>query len=203
MTEPKLTGDAYLEFWRERIARGPAECGASDYMLDLQADTFAAAVLAVLGGYRPTCVLEFGSGWGRMLERWRAFWPSAEVHGVELCRPAALGSWRDARTTVHHTEDGTVPGALQAHDFDLVLTVTCLQHVTDDALLREVAGGLGEALVSDGRLVMVENVARPGAAHVRDATVLDYQNLFPGLWWAPSLKLTWGGQAHAAMSGGR
>lgn len=196
----KLQGQAYLDYWQQRIARGPAECtaGGTEAEQEAQADAFAAPVRERLGHLTPARVLEFGSGYGRMLKRWRAIWPGAELLGFELCQQAVENSWLDSRTWVHWTADLSLP---DWQDLSVVITCTALQHVTDHDRFAVACVDLQNALAVDGHLVLIENVSCPGAPHVRDMSVGDYLRAFPQINWYDVESIEWRGQEHAAMFG--
>lgn len=196
----KLQGQDYLDYWQTRIARGPVECtaGGTETEQEAQAEAFAAPVRARLGHLTPARVLEFGSGYGRMLKRWRALWPEARLLGVELSHDAIRAGWKDVGTDVYWSGDD--PWGRIAI-VDVVITCTALQHVTDESLFAQACGDLKTALMPGACLVLIENVSCPGVPHVRDMGVTDYLRAFPQIVWQAVDWIEWHGQEHAAMFG--
>lgn len=198
----KLSGDGYLNYWRARIAMGPDQvgfAGTSSLEVDEQADLFH-NYIAMAGRFselKPSAILEYGSGYGRMLKRLRKIFPDAFLFGVDVCREAVDKSWEDRMTklTVGHT----VPDYIIK--FPLIITCTVLQHITDENIFRQVAAGLSEASAAGGTLVLLENVSSPGADHVRDSDVKGYQIAFPDFTWHSEFTFKYRGQDHAVMAG--
>jgi len=202
----KLSGEEYLQFWRERIAQGPEQVGyggSSMKEVEAQADAFIRAIGPRLFIRRqtPLTLLEFGSGYGRMLKRIREVHPGTELFGVDLCPEAIKKSWKDERTQLR--VDWTVPVEWVKTDFEMITTFTVLQHVTDEVMFGEICSELAVSLKKGGKIVLLENVSRPGARHVRDADPEDYMDAFPGVDWKDPGFLEYKGEKHAIMVGDR
>lgn len=201
----KLQGEKYVDFWKQRMARGPLEAGfggmgPSD--VDAQAECFHHLLRMGFAIVRPpAAVLEFGSGYGRMLRRTRAYWPAAMLTGLELCDAAALGSWKDWNCRIICSAG--IPPSIAGGSQNVVYSCTALQHVTDDQVFEAVCRDMIRVLGFEGHLVLLENTSKPGADHVRDMSADDYQAAFGrGIeWWPGRGTVLSGGQEHTLLVG--
>jgi SAM-dependent methyltransferase len=196
----KLKGDAYLNHWRERMAKGPDEVAHDGRDADTQAASFWSALQPYLP-IAPRLALEFGCGYGRMLRYVRERYPRTELHGIDLSSDAIASLLREDRPPPIRLWVGyRVPREL-LNCFDLAYTCTCLQHITDDTYLRGAAKSLDAAVRPGGTLLLLENVAKPGADHVRDMFPDDYRALFPAITWQAESFVEWKGQRHVVLAG--
>ncbi len=197
----KLTGDAYKKYWRERMAKGPHEAsfGGAPQDTDPQAVAFFEGILrAIPGDLECGKILEVGSGYGRMLKKLRGKFPTAALVGVELSERAARDSWRDSNTQVICAERVL----FGAGPFDLAVTCTALQHMTDEATFKEVCAGIERELVSGGWLVCLENVRSTTASHMRGCPPEDYMRAFKKIMWFGSFEtIIWREECHAVLVG--
>lgn len=203
----KLTGDEYLQYWRNRMAKGPEQAafdGKAEEM-EVQGGIYFAEMMRCLGKasqqdpkhYHYIC--EVGSGYGRMLERFRKIFTASLLYGVDVCEEAIEKSWRDSFTMLCCAY--RVPEGWKSI-FDLVFTCTCLQHVTDEGIYRELIRSIEDSLVYKGTLLILENTSRPGAPHVRDMTSMDYRADFPQIEWDDgTFFFKYKGQEHCVIRG--
>lgn len=202
----KLEGEAYLNYWKERIARGPEQVGFGGSTLDeveAQGDLYWSMIRRALSGVKGTSdwkhILEFGSGWGRMLKRARKVWPEANLYGVDLCPTAVKESWVDSKTTLHV---GTELPAPLFDKMDLAFTCTVLQHVTDPGKMIEACVSLYQSLRQGGTLVLFENVEPVKAEHVLGVPAQVYMDQFPSIEWQEEFPIVkYKDERHAVMVG--
>jgi trans-aconitate methyltransferase len=193
----KLNGQAYLDYWRTRIARGPEEVSFDGRDAEIQGEKIWEFMEPYIKALRVDSILDFGCGYGRMMRRLRALWPSAELYGVDLCQEALTSirqNWRDSEPPKLST---SIPAALSV---DLIFDCMALQHITDDISFENAVMDFYR-LRPGGVLVLFENISSPKADHVRDMSMSDYLELWPDLTWAATLVLRLNGQAHALLVG--
>lgn len=196
----KLSGDAYRAYWRNRMARGPEQAGWYDYsqaQTDEQAGAIWEFIRADLEALKPDSVLEFGSGYGRMLARLRSIYPWAWLYGVDICAEAVKQSWRDDLTEIF-TRD--IPPSVEP---DLVFTCTALQHVTDRDTFASVVWAFNDESGSGTHFGLFENVTQPAAKHVLGFSADDYMSYFPDVAWNEPRILVLRNEPHAWMTGVR
>ncbi len=197
----KLTGDAYKKYWRERMARGPHEAsfGGAPQDTDPQATAFFEAIMRGLPeDVAFGKILEVGSGYGRMLKKLRGEFPSAALVGVELAEQAAVHSWRGENVQVVCAD--RVP--FGSGPFDLAVTCTALQHMTDEVVFKEVCEGIERELAPSGWLVCLENVRPTTASHMRGCLPEDYMRAFKKIFWFGSFEtIIWREEGHAVLVG--
>lgn len=198
----KLTGEAYLNYWRDRIARGPEQVGhggSTPEEVEAQGDLYFGQIKRAVGTHKVQSVLEFGSGWGRMLKRARGAWPEAQLVGVELCPTAANGSWLDSRTRI--VCGSQVPPDVE-NSVNLAFTCTVLQHITDAPALQVAVLGIERALRKGGLLVLLENVELTKANHVLGWPAQLYMELFRNIDWQEEFPIVkYKDERHAVMTG--
>jgi SAM-dependent methyltransferase len=196
----KLTGDRYLDYWRARMAKGPDQAGFDGRDADRQGDDIWKFIKPWISRMDPGSVLDFGCGYGRFLRKMHSLWPKAKLHGVDLC-PEAIehiardSNWFDCGKPKLST---SIPARLKV---DLVFDCLALQHVTDDGMLKKTVADFGRILKPGGRFVLFENIASPGADHVRDMTAAEYMALWPEPQWLDCGMLMLGSQEHALLIG--
>lgn len=192
----KLQGDAYLDFWRKRIAKGPEEVAytGSDFAAsEAHADRLMALFEPALGlveGYlenqEKPVIVELGCGWGRMMSRMAKRFPNAFIHGYDICEEAIGGAFERLEkegvgNRVHLAVDSKIPENLRRH-IDLVYTCTCLQHITDDTFFTEAMMSIREGIRPEtGFALLFENTHRPegpAGRHVRFRGAMDFLGWF-------------------------
>ncbi len=196
----KLTGKNYLNYWRTRMAKGPDQAGFDGRNADHQGDVIWKFIKPWISDLSPRSVLDFGCGYGRFLRRMCALWPSAQFHGVDLSTEAIEYIERDCNgfDCGKPKLSTFVPASIKV---DLIFDCLCLQHITDEDILRKTVSDLAKVLKPGGHLVLFENIACPGADHVRDMIAADYMNLWPELHWSDCGVLFLGFQGHALLVG--
>ncbi len=137
-----------------------------------------------------------------MLRKLHNLWPKAKLYGVEICQAALNSMAQDANWFACGKPklSSRIPKGLTV---DLVFSCLALQHVTDESVFLETVESFRALLAAGGHLVLFENVAQPGADHVRDMTARDYMALWPELMWTDHGVLMLGYQGHALMIGRR
>ncbi len=193
----KFTGQAYIDHWTTRMARGPREAGT-----ERNADEVWDFITGWLEKDEPRSILEFGCAYGRMLRRIQARWPKAKLYGVDLSK-AALdhleANWQGNSPRLFN--QSSPPLHLRV---DMIFTCTVLQHVTDDEILAKIANGFGRILKPGAILVLFENVTYAGGgggAHMRHFGPRDYMGLWPELAWEDRGAFMHGFEAHELMIG--
>jgi SAM-dependent methyltransferase len=193
----KLKGQAYLEHWEKRMARGPHEAGTEE-----NADAVWAFVKPHLADFTPRSVLEQGCAYGRMLRRIRNQWPKAKLYGVDISKDALThleANWVSRPPTLFN--QSAPPLDIKV---DMIWTCTVLQHVTDDQVLGEIVEGFRAILNPKGKLVLFENVTWAhggGGAHMRHFGAADYMGLWPELRWQDCGTFMHGAESHELMIG--
>jgi trans-aconitate methyltransferase len=193
----KLAGAAYLDYWRTRMARGPQEVSFNGRDEERQGEAIWEFVEPYIKSLRPNSILDFGCGYGRMMRRLRALWTNAEIYGVDLCQEALSSiqqNWRDKNPPKLST---SIPDRLS---FDLIFDCMALQHITDEIAFENAVIDFYRLEIG-GVLALFENVAQPKADHVRDMSMVDYMNLWPGMTWTAAGILRLNGQAHSLIIG--
>ncbi len=197
----RLAGQAYRSYWEKRMASGPAEAsfGGHPEDVDPQADLFFNKILSSYPQTTsPIKILEFGSGYGRILKKVRKAWPGAHLVGVEMTEAASKASWRDEHTTILRGEK--VPAEVREVDF--AYTCTVLQHITDDDVFQKAAESIEQALAPGGFLTCLENVKVTPAAHLRSSGgVQGYMGAFRSIVWIGTVHLLWRDEPHATFFG--
>lgn len=151
-------------YWAERFeAEGPTYVGATREGSEAQADAFADALLGPIDAWSGNgggCILDYGCGVGRLVPFFRTFVnpPHAcEYVGVDI-NPPAIAHARATHPGVRFAligVDGRIP--VKAGSVDLVVAVTVLQHVPEQAIgraceeLRRVLNPRG------GRVILIED----------------------------------------------
>jgi SAM-dependent methyltransferase len=79
----KLTGKTYVDYWRTRMGAGAEQAAHGGKAVEEQGDFYFAQMLPFLPEAADQ-ILEFGSGYGRMLKRLRTRFPGAFLIGVDL-----------------------------------------------------------------------------------------------------------------------
>lgn len=198
----KLSGDQYLSYWRKRMAIGPDEASFNGNGADHQGEVIWSFIVDRLTGMKPQSLLDFGCGYGRMLRKLHTQWPKTKLYGVDLCQVALDHTAHDK----NWFECGkpklarTIPKGLTV---DLVFDCLALQHVTDESIFLETVESFRALLTKRGRIVLFENVSRPGAEHVRDMSTDDFMGLWPELKWMNCGTIDLGHQGHALMIGSK
>ena len=193
----KLSGQAYLDHWKTRMAKGPLEAGT-----EKNADDTWNFVSGFLPEDEPRSILEFGCGYGRMLRRLRDRWPKARLYGVDLSAEALdhlKANW-ERRPPILFNQDSP-PTHIRV---DMIFTCTVLQHVTDDAVLGRIGEGFRAILRPGGLMVLFENVSHgpgQGGAHMREFAAADYMALCPELKWRECGIFVHRLEAHSLMVG--
>jgi SAM-dependent methyltransferase len=194
----KLTGQAYIDHWKNRIKKSPLEAGTPENAVD----TWSFIKPNVQFKEKIGAVLEYGCAYGRMLRHLQAEWPKAQLFGVDLCKEALdhlAANWNGTKPTLFN--QGFPPIHVRA---DLIFTCTVIQHITDDDILHQVAAGFDVILNPGGRLVLFENVTYAdggGGAHMREYSAENYMSLWPSLQWKNCGVYMHGKEAHALMIG--
>jgi methyltransferase family protein len=202
----KLTGEKYLNYWRDRIAKGPEQVGRGGSTMEeveKQGDLYFDYIRRGLSGVpkQPKIenILEFGSGWGRMLVRCRSIWPDAKLTGIELCPTAAGKSWLDSKTTIL---TGCEAPASLFGTMDFAFTCTVLQHITDPEKMVQACVSLYSCLKKGGALVLLENVESTKAEHVLGVPAQVYMDQFPTIEWQEEFSIVkYADERHAVMVG--
>jgi trans-aconitate methyltransferase len=195
-----MSGPRYLEYWRERMARGPDEAGFDGKESDRQGVEIWNFIEPHIKTLRPASLLEFGCGWGRMTRRLRSLWPDAAIHAVDLCEKALSSirkEWREGMPPQLYT---SIPEGLGV---DLIFDCLAMQHVTDTDILLESVSSCRRALQPGGCVVLFENVSRPGADHMLDMDTTGYLSFWPEITWTTCRVINLDGQIHALMIGAR
>ncbi len=193
----KLAGQAYIDYWRTRMARGPEEASFDGRDADRQGEAIWEFIEPCIKRLRPDTILDFGCGYGRMMRRLRALWPAAELHGVDLCQEALSSIQQDWRDSEQPKLSTSIPDRLSV---DLIFDCMALQHITDEITFENAVMDF-HRLNLGGVLVLFENISQPRAEHVRDMNAGSYMDLWPGLTWTNTGILRLKGQAHALMIG--
>lgn len=190
----KLMGDDYFRYWQGRPAKvGPnyvGRPGMTQEQIRRQAKQFWMQLRRVLPPPRKRIkvVTEFGCGWGRIANRLRGRYKKAEVWGIDM----ALDSIEYGRQTFPQVKffrasfyHRYVP------DADLLVTCTCLQHITDPDVFRNVAESFRQKVKPGGYFVMFEN-ATPKLRHwhMHEMKPADYVRAFPGFTFEDPILVT-------------
>lgn len=200
MQHTKLTGQAYIDHWVNRIAKGPQEAG-----LEKNGDDTWNFIKGFLSDFQPRTILEFGCSWGRMLRRIHAYFPKAKLYGVDLSPVALEGlksSWPDTSlpTLFNQSEP---PRHIRV---DMIFTCTVIQHITDPDVLARVFDGFRAILRPGGKIVMFENVnwgKGKGGIHMSELSASEYMGLWPELYWEDCGSFMHGIEKHELMIGTR
>lgn len=177
----KLTGQAYIDYWRRRMAKGPDEAGFNGRDAVAQGDAIWEFIRPHIAGFSPRSVFEFGCGYGRMLRKLYSLWQTAAFSGADLSGTAlgaTLETWPDPAFPPLLCVGSSLPGPV-----DLIFTCLALQHVTDDEMFSGVVEDFRKNLRPGGHLVLFENVCKHGADHLRDMSSQSYMDLWPELEW--------------------
>ena len=150
MTPPTADRD----YWEDRARRhGPRAAGYSDAAMDAYEDRLRqSAIERLLGGGRGRHLLDAGSGSGRWSVRMaQTGWV---VTGADISESfIALATPAPNVTYVHGAiEDLDLPAAT----FDAVLSVTVLQHITDDRHFGAALDNLARMLRPNGVIAVLE-----------------------------------------------
>jgi len=198
----KLTGQAYIDHWKTRIARGPHEAGT----IENGNDTWQFITQRLPPSIAPKSALEFGCAYGRMLRHLREQWPEADLYGVDLCRGALdhlAKNWHLPGGPPRLFNQNVPPTGIEV---DLIFTCTVLQHVTDRENLQAIADGFRAILNPNGYLILFENVnwgKGQGGSHMNELTADEYMNLWPELQWRDCGALYHRQEAHELLIGKR
>jgi len=96
-------------------------------------------------------VLEIGCGWGRWASRINSV--SKSYTGIDVSEKLiALG---DKESNIHLSQPGTIP--MDDLSFDVVLTVSVLQHVSDE-MVSKMAYEIDRVLRPGGKVLAIENI---------------------------------------------
>ena len=151
-------------FWTVRL-RGLGHTGWADpviYAYDQRLRLRALVELLGVGAQQRRA-LDFGCGVGDFSALLAQRFAAVVAHDIsdevlqraERLVPAANVSWTRDRER-----------ALGAGPFDLVLSITVLQHVTDDAELARLVQGFAAALAPQGRVILLESTGAQDSAPV-------------------------------------
>lgn len=121
--------------------------------------------------------LDYGCGIGdfsRMLSILNARVVAYDV-ADEIVEAARI---RDRSTDTFYTSKSAE--AMGNAPFDLILSITVLQHILDDAALQDVIGNLAASLVEGGYMLVIETTGEPDASssHVRLRTKEMWKQFF-------------------------
>jgi len=196
----KLSGQAYIDHWKTRIAKGPHEAG-----VEQNGDDTWNFIAPFLEGFQPRSILEFGCAWGRMLRRIHGHFPKARLFGVDLSPVALEGlkaTWPDDRIpTLYNQNEPPIDIRV-----DMIFTCTVIQHITDLDILGKVFDGFRTILRPGGKLVMFENVnwgKGQGGKHMSELNAAEYMALWPELEWRDCGTFMHGVEAHELMIGSK
>jgi hypothetical protein len=182
----KLSGGAYTDYWVKRAQQqGPGYVGRHDQVHDAtkierQARDFWSALLLMLPtpqnliatvGPEPI-IVEFGAGWGRIVHRLAEHYPDARIIAVDMV-PESVERGKILFPHIEFilgSDLSVVPHA------DLLVTCTCLQHVTDPEVWHRVRDSIHARVRAGGRIVLLENnKAGRKSPHMADRTKDDYE----------------------------
>lgn len=174
------------DYWRERLQRF-GHTGWSDpavYAYDQRLRLAAvASVLDAMPDLAHDSALDYGCGVGDFCTLLAARF--ARVEGFDPVPEVLEGARRrNAAPQVHYVDAPDLGAARH----DLVLCVTVLQHVTDDAELDAVVHRLASSLRPRGAIVVLETLAgradAPAATTLKRRTAVDLAGRFiaAGLW---------------------
>jgi len=178
----KLSGVKYVRYWHDRHAKdGAAYVGNIHKPEDVwkQGERFWQAIVNAIEAVSmpdPTHIVELGCGVGRITRLLAARWPKARVTGIDIT-PGALATARIQVPEAKFINNYRIPFSVAAPD--LVVTCTCLQHITDPEVYADAVRSIKQRSKRKAWLVMLEN-NRPGprAKHMAERVVEDYQEDF-------------------------
>jgi SAM-dependent methyltransferase len=201
----KLIGEAYKQYWIARAAKTMSYVGyfkhnAAD--VQAQADFFWGYLQKRLPGVAGVhAVAELGCGWGRMLSRLAEAYPAAVMLGIDIV-PKALEHGRKQFPKLTFVLADHYPEKLP--QVDLLVTCTCLQHITDPVVWAQVVASIHRGVRPGGTLLMLENATPGSAQHMADRRLPDYVMAFDGFTFSPTeLIYDRDGQSHFVLSGRR
>jgi len=179
---PKLSGADYIRYWHDRHARdGTAYVGNIHKPEDVweQGNRFWAAIVNAIESVPvpdPKRIVELGCGVGRITRLMVNRWPKARVTGIDIT-PGALATARIQVPEARFITDQRIPFSVAPPD--LVVTCTCLQHITDPEVYEEAVRSFKQRTTSTAWLIMLEN-NKPGrrSKHLTERMVEDYQEDF-------------------------
>jgi len=128
-------------------------------------------------------LLDYGCGWGRMHE----YLTSCCINYLGVDHSQEAVTMAEETHPLGHFEqiDPKLPQLLRFDasnpmKFDAVVTCTVLQHIIDPRALVNTVSFLEDALMSGGRMVLIENVSSgiENKPHIHYRSVSEYKNLF-------------------------
>lgn len=183
----KLTGSDYRQFWIQRAAVQGARYVGRKGMTPVAVEAQAASFWAAISPHLPPedevrVATEFGCGWGRMTRLLELHYAGARVCGIDFV-PESVARAAQRFKGIQFACADHYPRELP--DADLIMTCTCIQHVTDVRALHKIQKSFQCKLKPGGQLVMLENVATDKMSpHMAGIGADDYPELFQGfsLW---------------------
>ncbi|MFA5387964.1 MAG: class I SAM-dependent methyltransferase [Candidatus Paceibacterota bacterium] len=163
----KLQKKAYIDYWRQRMAKGPLQAGTEE-----QAEEIWKKIKGQFEGIDPHAILEFGCGYGRMTKRLRRVFPDAHITCQDLSQDAV-----DAVDALGLDNVKTICGhkmLVPVTPVDLIFTCQVLQHVTDDDIFNKIMKGFEKALAAGGTILLFENCHETEADHMSDRPAESY-----------------------------
>jgi len=188
MDPAKLHGNAYYRYWNQRATQqGEAYVGRhgmGEKEIHRQGLAFWQHLLPLLPtpadiqAQSDPVVVEFGCGWGRMTWRLAQRYPTARVYGIDMVE-FALRHGRKYYKEITFIRDDHYP--VHVPKASLIMTCTCLQHITDPTVFNTVARSFEDRTQPGAWLVMLENATKKKrASHLHDMAPEDYVNAFAG-----------------------
>ncbi len=189
----KLMGDDYHRYWESRPAKVGLNYvgrpGMTDEQVHDQARRFWAQLIRVLPPQENIeIVTEFGCGWGRIANRLCFWYRGAKVWGIDMVSDSLeYGRQAFPQVNFFHADfyHHEVP------DADLLVTCTCLQHITDPDVFQKVAESFRRKVKPGGCFVMFENAAPKSRHwHMHEMKPADYVHAFPGFTFEDPISVT-------------
>jgi trans-aconitate methyltransferase len=178
----KLAGEDYLRFWERRAENSMTYVGRPDMdekAVMRQAERFWRVLEPHLpGSANISTATEFGCGWGRMTDRLARTYPSAAIWGIEMVL-ASIEHGQSLFPEINFFQANCYHN--EVPDADLLMTCTCLQHITDPAVFCTVVDSFHRKVKPGGTLVLFENAREERRHwHLHDLKISEYIDAFAG-----------------------
>ena len=180
----KNTGETYRQYWQKRHKKhGRAYIGDisnwnDEDLTEQQGEQFWSQLEPRLPDPEHVqTVLDFGCGWGRMTRKLKDKYPDADVYGVDMV-PGAIETAQATIMDCTFACDSRIPGDFP--NFDLIVTCTVLQHVTDPTTWELLCADFENRCHLGGRLLMLEELGDNTAKHVANHTLISLRQDLSG-----------------------
>ena len=179
--------DLNVEYWNERHKQkgkyAVGHAGMGDALFNQQTELFHGHIATEVNELmeelnRFITVLDYGCGYGRLMERLDLLDRAYGYIGVDVAS-GPIGQLKDKGVPARLVDQHNLMPTLSRLHTDIVVCCTVLQHIMNDVLVVDLIRKFYEITPEHGRILLIENV--------HDAEAKDYIAFRNNSWYVKSL----------------